>query len=181
MMSSSPQQSLLTSSDSSMETFDRQEYDVTDTGCQFCQCLLCPLIWTPIFPGIMGKKTLTLEPEEAVLEITCCCYHSNSRRPYGELGSVDATTVCFCTGVSSNLSAIPNIPYPLCPGWGGEVEKVRTIVDEMRRRMRLRGDTGQIIRAEANYRKILELQQTINLLSKKTDALLDFHQIQVRD
>lgn len=47
------------------ESFERQEYDVTDRGCQWCQILLCPLIWTPIIPGVIGTKTLILEEEEA--------------------------------------------------------------------------------------------------------------------
>lgn len=111
-----------------VETFDRQEYDVTDKGCQYCQLILCPIIWTPVFPGVMGKKTLILDPEEAVLETTCCCcYHNNSRRPYGELGSVDATTCCFCTGFTSALTTIGGTPIILCPGFGCDNDKVKTI------------------------------------------------------
>eukprot|EP00603_Paraphysomonas_imperforata_P006110 CAMPEP_0114423782 /NCGR_PEP_ID=MMETSP0103-20121206/6336_1 /TAXON_ID=37642 ORGANISM="Paraphysomonas imperforata, Strain PA2" /NCGR_SAMPLE_ID=MMETSP0103 /ASSEMBLY_ACC=CAM_ASM_000201 /LENGTH=188 /DNA_ID=CAMNT_0001592475 /DNA_START=25 /DNA_END=591 /DNA_ORIENTATION=+ len=165
-----------------VDTFDRQEYDVTDRGCQYCQLLLCPLIWTPIIPGVIGTKTLILEPEEAVLETKCCCcYHSNSRRPYGELGSVDATTCCFCTGFTSGLTVVMGNSTILCPGNGCDNEKVETIVAEMRRRMRTRGDTGQILRAEENAKKIFELHQTMTLLLKKTDALLEFHHIEVRE
>lgn len=58
---------------------------------------------------------------------------------------------------------------------------MHVVVFELRRRMRTRGDTGQIQRAEDNARKIHELQQSVSLLLKKTDALLDFHQIEVRE
>jgi hypothetical protein len=140
------------------------------------------MIWTPILPGVIGTKTLILEAEEVVLETKCCCcYHSNSRRPYGELGSVDATTCCFCTGFTSSLTSIMGNPMILCPGCGCDNDKVDTIVTEMRRRMRTRGDTGQILRAEENAKKIFNLQQSVNLLLKKTDSLLEFHQIQVRE
>ena len=43
---------------------DPQEYDITDTGCQVCLCLTCPLHFMPLIPGIMGTKTMTLEEEE---------------------------------------------------------------------------------------------------------------------
>ena len=165
-----------------VQQFDRQEYDVTDKGCQLCQLLCCPLIWTPIIPGMIGTKILILEPEEAVLETRCsCCYHSNSRRPYGELGSVDATTCCFCTGFTSNLTSIAGTPMVLCPGCGNDNDRVENIVAELRRRMRTRGDTGQIQRAEENARRIMELQQTVNILVEKIDAILAFHQIKVRE
>lgn len=72
-------------------------------------------------------------------------------------------------------------PMMLCPGSGCDNDKVDTIVSEMRRRMRLRGDTAQILRAEENAKKIHELQNTLNLIMKKTDALLAFHQIESRD
>lgn len=78
---------------------------------------------------------LILEHEEAVKIDTNLCGKSVSRRPYGELGSVDKANCFCCVHASSNLG-------PISPGCGCNVEEVDKIVFELKRRMKGRGDTG---------------------------------------
>lgn len=92
--------------------------DVTDTLAQICWCVTCPVTWAAMFPGIMGKKELTMEEEEVVYTYNCCnMCHANKRMPYGELGNVEkGQCLCFVV-VNSNLTT-------LCPGCGCETNKV---------------------------------------------------------
>ena len=82
----------------------------------------------PIVPGILGTKTMTLEPEEAVLKIDCCICNTETRRPYGELGSVDKVKYGCCIGVGSELSA----KMPICPGSGCNEALVDEIVADLK-------------------------------------------------
>ena len=84
--------------------FERKEYNVTDWCCQALCCVCCPITFGPLIPGVMGSKTIVLEPEEAVYHVSCPCCKINTRRPYGELGSVDAVSCCCCVGVGSELT-----------------------------------------------------------------------------
>ena len=97
-------------------TFDTQDYVVTDFGCQCLHVLLCPLIWTPLIPGVLGKKRLVLEKDEAVLMVDSCCYQVNTRMPYGELSSVEKGRYCCCTGFSSGLASLGGNQVPMCIG-----------------------------------------------------------------
>jgi hypothetical protein len=107
--------------------FDHKDYDVTTCCHKFCYC---------------GSKTLNLEPEEAQLITTTLCTRSTSRRPYGELGNVDANECCFCCVSSGSSLGL------LSPGWGCDKATVDDITEELRKRMRARGDTGNIQRQE---------------------------------
>lgn len=82
-----------------------------------------------------------------------------SKRPYGELGSVDRGTCCCCISVESAFG-------PLSPGCGCEQEKVDEIVTDLKQRMRTRGDTAQIQRAE-------ETLERLDQVDAKLDAILD--------
>lgn len=112
-----------------MEVFEEKEYDVTNNCLRACNCC-------------MGGQKLILEPEEAQLVSTTCCGQTTSRRPYGELGSVDRIKTCGCQyAVSSELGQ-------LSPGCGCEQALVEEVVEELKRRMKVRGDTGNIQRQE---------------------------------
>ena len=138
--------------------FEQKEYDVTDTCWQAICCVTCPLHWMPLMPGVLGTKTLVLEPEEAVLYVRCGVCNVTTRRPYGELGSVDAGN-CLCfTGVASGLTK----GQPLCPGAGCDKVFVGEIVGEMKRRMKQRGDTGQVQRAEVMLDQVRSLQEEVS-------------------
>jgi len=78
------------------------------------------------------------------------CGNHVSKRPYGELGSVDRGTCLCCVSAESAFG-------PISPGCGCEEEKVDDIVNELKTRMRQRGDTAQINRAEETLRRLDEV------------------------
>lgn len=97
----------------------------------------------PLIPGVIGSKKLVLDEEEAYVEVSGLC-NANTRRPYGELQSVDKCNFLCFNGMSSELFR----GFIVCPGWGCQQEKVLEIVTELKKRMKDRGDTGQIRRTE---------------------------------
>ena len=156
---------------SSVIVFERKEYNVTDTGCQVLLCLTFPLHFLPFFPGFMGAKRMVLEEEEAVLTVNCKPFCDvETRRPYGELGSVDQHyCLCCCTAVSSDLSK----NLPLYVGWGCDHDAVSTIVGELKQRMKVRGDTGQIVRTEQALTEIKQLRTDVRQLQGDMRLLLE--------
>eukprot|EP00540_Astrosyne_radiata_P018969 CAMPEP_0116861438 /NCGR_PEP_ID=MMETSP0418-20121206/23023_1 /TAXON_ID=1158023 /ORGANISM="Astrosyne radiata, Strain 13vi08-1A" /LENGTH=155 /DNA_ID=CAMNT_0004496061 /DNA_START=595 /DNA_END=1058 /DNA_ORIENTATION=+ len=124
--------------------FQTKQYHVTDPMCQACLIATCPFHFLPFCPGVMGHKTLILEQEEIYFEVRGGICDITTRRPYGELQSVDKVNVLCCTGVSSSLFR----GMVLCPGSGCNHDLVAELVDEMKSRMKERGDTGQIRRTE---------------------------------
>ena len=149
-------------------SFARKEYIVTDIGCQVCLCLTCPLHFMSLVPGIHGSKRIILEEEEAVYEVKCGICNVDTRRPYGELGSVDKGNCLCCVGVSSELTK----GAPINIGWGCENEAVDEIVSELKKRMKERGDTGQIKKAEKNLEEIQKLQVEVSEMKKDMKLLL---------
>lgn len=149
-------------------SFDRKEYDITDKGCQLCLCLTCPLHFLPLVPGAMGNKRMIMDGDEVVVEVECPCYSVNTRRPYGELGSVDKVKYCGCSGVSSNLTK----SMPIFIGWGCDDVGVTEIVDELKKRMKARGDTGQIRRTEQALKEVQELRYEMTEMRQDMKALL---------
>jgi hypothetical protein len=75
------------------------------------------------------------------------CGQHISRRPYGELGSVDRGNCLCCVSIVSSFGEIS-------PGCGCEREIVDEIVTELKQRMRRRGDTAQIQRAEQMLQRL---------------------------
>jgi len=122
----------------------------------------------PLIPGIMGKKTIVLEAEEAVLTVKCGCCNTTTRRPYGELGSVDSgTCLCFVC-LASDLSK----GGPICPGCGCNAPYVQEIVEEMKKRMKERGDTGVVKRSD-------EQLVLLRTMDNKMDAIVQHFNIVV--
>ena len=146
--------------------FERKTYDVTDTCCQVVCCLCCPVTFMPLIPGVMGSKTLSLEEEEAVLNVNCPCCKINTRRPYGELGSVDAHRCCCCVGVGSELSN----KAPIYPGTGCNVALVDEIVAELKKRQQQRGDQGQIQRTEQVLQEVRALRAEVAAIMQHLDV-----------
>jgi len=119
--------------------------------------ITCPCTCLPLLPGVLGKKTLILEKEEAIFKVDGCC-SLDTRRPYGELGSVDNIHCCGFIGFTSNIFKI----IPIFPGNGcSKGELVATIVSELKTRMKSRGDTGQITRAEDAMSEIKEVKTEV--------------------
>ena len=138
--------------------FARKEYDVTDSCVQALCLATCPMHWLPLFmPGLHGTKKFILEPEEAVFEVKCCLCDVTTRRPYGELGSVDRSNCCCFVGVTSGLTK----DQPICPGSGCDAALVDEIVAELKARMKQRGDTGNIQRAEATLEAVTALRAEV--------------------
>lgn len=108
-------------------------------------------------PGLLGTKRFILEPEEAVLDVRCCLCDVNTRRPYGELGSVDSSNCCCFVGVTSGLTK----DQPICPGSGCDAALVDEIVAELKARMKQRGDTGNIQRAQATLEAAMALRAEV--------------------
>ena len=124
----------------------------------------------------MGTKRIILDEEEAVAQVECTPFYKiNTRRPYGELGSVDKVQYLCCTGVSSELSK----NFPIFIGWGCDDEQVSEIVAELKLRMKARGDTGQIQKAELALQEIRALREENRLLREDMKALLNHFNIAV--
>lgn len=147
---------------------DSKDYNVTNFMHRICTC------------G-MGRMLLTLEPEEAVLETTTCFSAENKRMPYGELGSVEHSTACGCChGFNSNLSPSDENGQKssISPGCGCEADLVQEIVEELKKRMKGRGDTGNILRAEDALRLMRDLVARSKHQDAKLDALLSHLNVQ---
>jgi hypothetical protein len=115
--------------------------------------------------------TLTLETEEAHYKVVTPCSTETKRMPYGQLGSVDKKTACgCCIGVDSNLT--PGEGMMISPGLGCETELVETIVNELKERMKARGDTGNIKRAEQTIDMVAKVQNDVSALTAKVDLIL---------
>ena len=136
-----------------------------------CQALLiatCPFHFLPLVPGFLGEKTITLEDEEAVYEVKCGICNVNTRRPYGELQSVDKTNCLCCVGIASGLIQTG----PVCPGMGCNSAFVDEIVKEMKKRMKERGDTGQIRRTEEALDELKALRGEIGDIKSDLSAIM---------
>ena len=113
---------------------DVPAYDITDPGCQALACVTTPFHWLPCCPGFLGRKLLILEEEEAVLSVRGGLCDVDTRRPYGELGSVDRVRVLCCVGVSSSLFR----GMIVCPGCGRDEALVAEVVEQLQKRMKNR-------------------------------------------
>lgn len=128
-------------------------------GVQALAIATCPITWVAICPGVLGTKTLRLEDEEAYYEVRCCLCHTSTRRPYGELGSVDSINCLCCQGLYSELFQ----GWCVAPGCGCRNDPmVAEIVSELKSRMKDRGDTGQIRRTEQAHEEIKCLREEMS-------------------
>lgn len=120
-------------------------------------------------------RTLDLEPEEAVLSVSCCLglQKLNSKREYGSLGYVEKRNMCFCCSmIGSDLSPIPGQGNFVvgCPC--ANRSQTAAIVRELRDRMAIRGQTGQLRKQEKILNLIADIDQT--MLALKDKAGLEF-------
>lgn len=145
------------------------KFDITDHGCQTLACLTIPFHYLPCCPGFLGRKTLILEDEEVVLTVRGGCCDIDTRRPYGELGSVDRIRVFCCVGFSSSLFR----GWVICPGCGRNENLVVEVVEELQKRMKNRGDTGNIRRVEQVLSELDEVRT--DLKDVKADLQVVLH------
>lgn len=115
-------------------------------------------------------QKLVLEEEEAVMKISNCLGKAEKRLPYGELGSVDEIRAyCICYGFRSDLSELDprtNERVPMVPDCGCSGGKVTKIVEELKARMKGRGDTGNIHRSEECMMRQKYMNDKLQLLLK---------------
>lgn len=130
--------------------------------------LTMPLHFAPFFPGVMGKKTLILEPEEAVLHVDSFCCSTNKRHPYGELQGVEKVHMGCCSGVSTSIFG----GIPVCPGWGCNESYVDTIVADIKRRLHDRGDIGQMRQTEGIAAEVQAMRLEMREMRSDLKALL---------
>ena len=88
---------------------------------------------------------------------------------------------CFCCSTISgdflpSVSSGDGVPG-ISPGFGCENEKVSSIVKELRRRVRLRGDIAVKKRAEEQSRHIKLLSEQVSNLEMKLDTIISYFDI----
>mmetsp|Transcript_19058 Transcript_19058/g.44394 ORF Transcript_19058/g.44394 Transcript_19058/m.44394 type:complete len:156 (+) Transcript_19058:75-542(+) len=132
-------------------TFEEREFDVS----------ISPLCWLCLAPlscaAIPYKTTLHLGTEEVTKTDVSICGQSVSKRPYGELGSVEKATCLCCVNASSSFGDI-------CPGCGCETDLVEDLVRELKDRQRGRGDTAQIKRAEQTLQRLDDIESKLDAI-----------------
>lgn len=133
-------------------------YDVDDC-CHSC-CCCCS-----------SERKLMLGAEEATLVTSDPCTKSVKKLPYGELGSVEKKSDCGCHGFISGLTDPVPIQPKCCGCNAGQL--VDEIVEQLKARMRARGDTAQIVRAEEQLQLLRTVQSDIHELSRKMDAVIN--------
>jgi hypothetical protein len=119
---------------------------------------------------------LRLEKEEAVRQDTTLCGQRTSHRPYGELGQVETSNFCCFACVDSNLQTI-------MPGCGCEESKCEHLANELKKRMKKRGDTAQVQLAELALSKANEINRKMDIiathiLTQQQQQQLEHHQHQ---
>jgi hypothetical protein len=118
---------------------------------------------------------LFLEPNEVSLVNKNCCGTQKKRLPYGELGSVDMSSSCGCCagfnagGLAPGADGAPGI---ISPGCGCEKELVSTIVEELNKRQRARGDVAQMQRADEAAKNMKLMSDRMVVMESKMDAIL---------
>lgn len=113
-------------------------------------CLGNCFIQCPFSSTLYPSSLLIFLPFQFYSDIDLCGKHV-SKRPYGELGSVDRSTCLCCISVESAFG-------PISPGCGCDTERVDEIVMELKQRMRQRGDTAQIQRTEETLQRLTEVE-----------------------
>lgn len=150
---------------SQVDITEDRRYDVDD----YCHFVFC---------CCKSEKTLELRHEEATLSISDPCTKSVRKLPYGEIGGVEKFTACGCChGFNSNLQDPPLIAPGCCGCWkGGLVDEV---VEQLKARIRARGDTAQIVRAEQQLQMLTALQEDVTDLRRKVDAIISHLGVEV--
>ena len=118
---------------------------------------------------------LYLEPNEVQLVNKDCCSNQKKRLPYGELGNVSMSTSCGCCAAFNGgglAGTVEGQEGAISPGCGCEKELVHTIVEELNKRQRARGDVAQIKRADEAAQNMKVLGAKVDMLDAKIDAIL---------
>lgn len=134
--------------------FKHEQHDVTCC----CEYICC------------GNTKLILGEEEAEL-IQQVCFGictQKKRGPYGELGTVDASTTCCFYGFGA-ASLMPQGQPVQCTGCGCEKQKVDALVLELKRRQEMRGDRAKIRLQETTVDSLKLLHQKVDLILERME------------
>ena len=118
---------------------------------------------------------LYLEPNEVQFVRKDCCGSQKKRLPYGELGNVSIIQACGCCASFDGgglAGAVEGQPGQISPGCGCERELVTTIVEELNKRQRARGDVAQMKRADEAAQNMKALSAKLDMVDAKMNAIM---------
>ena len=126
-----------------------------DVACYPCDALFCT------------TKILKLEEEEAFYSISrfggIC--KEEKHAPYGEITNVEVLTGVFAS-VKTSLQE-----QPWTPGNGCDEPLARRIAEDLKSRIRSRGDEGQLKTAEANAELLQQMKKQMDRIEEKLDQV----------
>lgn len=128
-------------------TFDTQSWDVV-CCCELLNCV---------------SRTIELGPDEVVIRTVKGLDRATitERRPYAQIDDVQKNKGCGCC---VNMTAGELIPEPLSNGTGCDDATITQIVDELKRRIEIRGNIGQMKKLEAIMEKVDDLRLLMTVL-----------------
>lgn len=121
--------------------FDTQAWHVV-CCCELLSCL---------------SRTIELGPDEVVIRTTRGLGRASiiERRPYAQIDDVEKETACGCC---VSMKAGELIQEPISNGMGCDEETITQIVDELKRRIEIRGNIGQMKKLESIMCKVDDLR-----------------------
>merc|ERR1712196_742462 len=93
-----------------------------------------------------------------VLVTKDCCNRTTTRTPYGNMGSVDTESICFCCS---------NLPDIGSPGCGCSNALVAEIAEELQQRKEKRGNIAQMKQQENIIIEILNLDAKTEVMMRQ--------------
>jgi len=118
-----------------------------------------------------GGTKLILGEEDAELIKTCWCGMCNTKKrgPYGELGTIDSHRFLCCYGFAA--ASLMEEGASQCIGCGCEVEKVDSLVTELKQRQALRGDRAKTRMAESTVASLKLLHEKVDMVMEKLELV----------
>mmetsp|Transcript_6296 Transcript_6296/g.14336 ORF Transcript_6296/g.14336 Transcript_6296/m.14336 type:complete len:743 (+) Transcript_6296:85-2313(+) len=109
------------------------------------------------------SRTIELGPDEAVIRITRGLDRASvtERRPYAQIDDVKKEKGCGCF---SQMTAGELIEQPLANGAGCDDATISEIVDELKRRIEIRGNIGQMKKLESIMKKVDDLRMLMQMM-----------------
>mmetsp|Transcript_12911 Transcript_12911/g.31644 ORF Transcript_12911/g.31644 Transcript_12911/m.31644 type:complete len:176 (+) Transcript_12911:35-562(+) len=135
--------------DDEKDQFEVKHYDVRCC----CDVLCC------------HTKELTLRNDELYYRTWCTLFNCGEEKqyPYGELAGVgEAKQCCCCPAINPGFEHEGDTPFML--GFCGDQQITTEIVEELKKRTRVRGDIGQMKRTE-------EIKENMSVLLAKMSRL----------
>jgi len=130
--------------------FDTQAWDVM-CCCEHLNCV---------------SRTVELGPDEVMIRTVKGLDRATitERRPYAQIDDVQKNKGCGCC---VSMTAGELLPEPLANGTGCDDATITQIVDELKRRIEIRGNIGQMKKLEAIMGKVDDLRVLMTVLQKE--------------